>query len=324
MFRQQAWCIVLLCLAPLCLRADEPPRSGPMPGEPAPALVVSKWVRGDPVPRFEPGRLYVVDLWSTWCKPCLATMPHLSRLQAKHKSDLTVVAMNVWELTPARVPAVLKSLGGSMTVAMDSVPSGKEANEGLTAVAYMGTSFASIPRTFLIDREGRVAWIGTPLELEGPLAQVLAGTWEWKPFAKSYAAQMKSEWLYGEALSRVESAVAAADWEGAYKACEEAVKKDPTYAPRIANQGFAFLAMTILRLQERPTEVTALAQRASERALEVKGSADWRLSQLAAETAQAAGDRDRARQHLQQALETAPETERAPLRAALKALDKQR
>jgi thiol-disulfide isomerase/thioredoxin len=36
-------------------------------GDKAPALVVEKWLKGRPVPRFERGRLYVVEFWATWC-----------------------------------------------------------------------------------------------------------------------------------------------------------------------------------------------------------------------------------------------------------------
>ena len=327
-FRSPAACAGLLCLLPLGVGAGESelPPLGPMPGEPAPALVVSKWVRGEPVQRFEPGRLYLVDLWSTWCKPCLASMPHLRRVQARHAGALTVIAMNIWELTPARVPSVLQSLGDSMvvTVAMDSIPTGKEANEGVTALAYLGTSAAaSIPRSYLIDREGRVAWIGNPLEIEGPLARVLEGTWDSKSFAKSYKAAAKAEWRYGESLARVESAIAAADWQHGYEACEEAVKKDPAFAARIANQGFAYLASTILKLETPPAEATALARRAAERALELE-STDWRLFELASQAAAATGDREAARRHLQRALESAPAKEQASLQAALKALEKEK
>lgn len=180
--------------------------TGPDLGEPAPRIAASKWVRGTPVENFEPGQVYVIDFWSTWCKPCIDSMPTIHALESRYAEGLTVIAMNVWEMTPDRVPQFVESSKEMMPahVAMDSVPAGKEANEGLTARGYLGTSDdATIPKTFLIDQEGRVVWIGVPAYLENPLSQVLAGTWDWKlenekrvkleMFARNYTAAWCSQ-----------------------------------------------------------------------------------------------------------------------------------
>src|SRR5262245_29040684 len=50
-------------------------------GDPAPAFAVERWFRGEPRAALAPGRVYVVEFWTTWCGPCIAGMPHLSRLQ---------------------------------------------------------------------------------------------------------------------------------------------------------------------------------------------------------------------------------------------------
>jgi thiol-disulfide isomerase/thioredoxin len=293
-----------------------------MPGDTAPVLMVSKWLRGEPVDHFEPGRVYVVDLWATWRAPCLATMPHLSRLQAQYRNDLTVIALNVWELQPGRVDATIAALGDSMavTVALDSLPHGKEANEGLNAVAYMGSSeIVALPRTLLIDRVGKIVWIGTPRELTEPLRRVIDGTWEWQPFATTYTTTMEVELRYRELLGKVEAALEQADWDKAYRASEDVVAADPTYAPRIAHQGFTLIAMKILRM-DPPGDAAIVARQAAERALELKHEPDWRISKLAADAARASGDLAGARTHLQVALETAPEKERASLTEALEAV----
>ena len=172
--------------------------SEPIIGKSAPPIVASKWIRGNPVNHFESGQVYLIDFWSTWCKPCIASMPMLHTLEAKFAGKVTVIAMDVWEFEPARVSAFMETHGDTMpaVVAMDSIPTGKEANEGLTAREYLGTSeSASIPKSFIIDQQGRIAWIGSLEEIEGPLSLVLEGKWDVTAFAKAYnskaAAQKK-------------------------------------------------------------------------------------------------------------------------------------
>jgi thiol-disulfide isomerase/thioredoxin len=266
---------------------------GVMPGDAAPPLRVSAWRRGAPLPAFEPGHVYLVSLWASWSAPCLSAMPHLKRLEEEHPEALTVVAMNVWELDRGGVPAFVRVHGDSMParVAMDSLPPGKESNEGLMVLALQGDSeHPAIPRTYLIDQSGRVAWIGSPLEVDVPLSLVLGGVWDAAGFAEQYASAMGGELRYRELFAPLEAAVQAKNWEAALLASEAVAAADSAFGNRIANQGFAYVAMLIVA-QEAPSPAEfALARGAVDRALELKRVPDWRLHLLGAHVARAAGD----------------------------------
>lgn len=43
------------------------------------------------------GKVIYIDIWATWCGPCLAEMPHLEELKEKYKenSDLAIVSLSV-------------------------------------------------------------------------------------------------------------------------------------------------------------------------------------------------------------------------------------
>ncbi|MCP4092991.1 MAG: hypothetical protein GY747_06020, partial [Planctomycetes bacterium] len=52
-------------------------------------------------------------------------------------------------------------------------------NEGKTYKDYMtATGQRGIPTSFVIDQKGRLALIGNPMYLDGPLARIVAGTWD--------------------------------------------------------------------------------------------------------------------------------------------------
>src|SRR5438309_10278770 len=66
-------------------------------GKAAPALVVSGWLRGEPVANFAKGHVYVVESWATWCQPCVASMPHLTQIQKEFGDKATVIGVDVWD-----------------------------------------------------------------------------------------------------------------------------------------------------------------------------------------------------------------------------------
>jgi thiol-disulfide isomerase/thioredoxin len=297
--------------------------TGPLPGDEAPTIHAAQWLRGDPVEHYLPGHVYIVDLWATWCGPCLTAMPLLRDFQDRYPEDLTVIAMNVWELQPKRVPDLVKARADSIpsTVAVDSIPPGKEFNEGLTAVAFLGTSDAvSIPRTYLIDKKGRIAWIGTPDQLEDPLTQVLAGSWDLEAYAANYVRKMKVELKYRELSKPVETAVAQRRWQDALDASEAVVSADSSFAPKIAHSGFIFTAMSILNEDAPSTEEFQLADHALKRALELDPAMDWRTFLMSAKVAKALGNLEEASDYLAKAKRYAPPDSKSKLPSTVEEL----
>jgi len=151
-------------------------------GDAAPKLQVSSWVQGDPVKSFEKDKVYIVEFWATWCGPCRVSIPHLNELHTKYKDKgVIVIGQNVWENNPGEVAPFVKKMGKDMTyrVALDELAGGKADNGKMAKTWMTAAGQNGIPAAFVIDKAGKIAWIGHPMSLtESLLDQVVAGTYE--------------------------------------------------------------------------------------------------------------------------------------------------
>ncbi len=149
-------------------------------GDRAPEFKVEKFVKGQPITGFEKGNVYVVEFWATWCGPCIKAFPHLSELQKEYKDrGVTIIGTNVWETkdytdeTYAKVEKFVADKGDIMgyTVAYDG------AGQHMTKEWMSAAGQNGIPAAFVIGRDGNIAWIGHPMQLDYVLPDVVAGTW---------------------------------------------------------------------------------------------------------------------------------------------------
>jgi thiol-disulfide isomerase/thioredoxin len=147
-------------------------------GEPAPALKAD-WIRGGPhdIKAGKGKNVFVLEFWATWCGPCRMSMPHLSELQKKYKDKgLVVIGVAMSEEPASLIKSFLSQMGDKVAfpIALD------KNNE--TARAYMmALGVQAIPYSFVIDKDGLLAWHGSPFgEIDQVIEQCLAGTFNLK------------------------------------------------------------------------------------------------------------------------------------------------
>ncbi len=185
-----------------------PATSGPTLGigDAAPALEIATWIKGDPVDLAK-GRnknVYVVEFWATWCPPCIMSIPHITEIQKRYQ-DKNVVVVAISDEPPSLVTQFVQKQGDKMgyTVACDK--------EQKTHGSYMFASGQmSIPMIFIVNREGKIAWIGSPFDMDRVLEEVVAGRYD---IEKAKAQAKAEEKFYGKQLNELMLAVERGTWD---------------------------------------------------------------------------------------------------------------
>ena len=92
------------------------------------------------------GKLVLVNLWATWCGPCVEEMPSLDRLQAKLSDKLTILAISE-DRQGETVVAPFLQKNGIQHLAIFLDPK---------AAATNAFSAQGLPTSYLIARDGTI------------------------------------------------------------------------------------------------------------------------------------------------------------------------
>jgi thiol-disulfide isomerase/thioredoxin len=270
-----AWTLSLaVCLGATTAWAQDAPDAPPVPnkaeegqsltlGNNAPPLAIGEWLRGDEVTKFEPGQVYVVEFWATWCPPCRASMPHLSELQAEYGKKVifigvsdedkeTVTGFFGQESPVAGEDEAAKTWDEviNYTIALDAADG--------TGKAYMQASGQSgIPTAFIVGKDGKIEWIGHPMQIDEPIAAVVAGTWDREAAIKAMEEEKRAEEAARAAMREIQQAVQAKDFDTAVKVVDNLIKEFPD------NENFPMIRLQIVAMSGDSAALgTAIEQQA--------------------------------------------------------------
>jgi thiol-disulfide isomerase/thioredoxin len=235
--RRMTALLVLLGVATLAVAQPVSPAATLKVGDPAPPLKVGKWVQGEPVETFEPGTVYVVEFWATWCGPCIQSIPHVSALQQKHGDKVVVIGQNVFEQDESKVEPFVKQMGEKMTyrVVMDDKSTDQRGAMASTWMEAAGRN--GIPAAFIVDQKGKIAWIGHPMGMDDVLQQVVDGKFD-------PAAEAKKQEQLQVAQRKVMEALQKDDADAAMAALDDLAKLDPAMGKQVPMIKFGVLLQT--------------------------------------------------------------------------------
>lgn len=200
-----------------------------MVGDRAPELSIAKWIKGDPVKKFVKGKVYIVEFWATWCPPCIASMPHLTKLQKKYRDKgLTVIGATSVDRRGNSLVGVerLVEAKGEVLGYRVAWDKGRETSDAFMRASGQG----GLPSAFLVNQDGRIAYIGHPMGLDAVLEEVISGKHDLEAAVASNSVQLM-----------VKKAMRTRDWPGVLKFIDEMLGKDKERYAKLALHKFEIL-----------------------------------------------------------------------------------
>jgi len=226
-------------------------------GDRPPPLQAMAWIMGEPLVELPEGKVHVVNFFATWCGASQQSMRQMSSLAEQYAQDLSIIGVNVREAEhgEASVEAVSRFLAERWpklphSVAMDDPDSAPLFESWMRAAGMYGT-----PTAFIIGRDGRIAFIGIPIDqsvaytFEQALADAIAGTSNMEAARAVHADTEReiAEYLDVRSIMEpVDAAREAGDHAAVVKAIEAIVAEHPDYRLRTLHSRLSAL----LRLDE--------------------------------------------------------------------------
>jgi tetratricopeptide (TPR) repeat protein len=223
--------VVLLCTTTLCFSQDAMATLNI--GDKAPPISGLDWLKGDPINSFQSGHIYVIEFGYIGCPGCTQSIPHMSEIAEKFKGQVTLISV-FYNEKKARMPRFLDSWGDRIkyTVAIDEESKKTMQNAWLKPAAI---NYA--PAAFIINRDGKIVWIGNPgkgFGIDEALQAILNGEDLKNIRMKSYLQEGFSYAAF--------SAFEKKDLEVSVLLAERAIRENPEYTPPyVAKLDFLFV-----------------------------------------------------------------------------------
>ena len=158
-------------------------------GDVAPPLAVTSWIQHPQHALPERGHVTVVEFWATWCGPCIANIPHLTALQKTYAARGVVVvgatSVDEWGNDRAAVERLIAAKRASFDYAVALLPD----TRGIHLNPWFRAAHIDwLPTAFVIARDGRIAFIGDPMQVDDVIPAVLDGSWDFTKARRRYIA----------------------------------------------------------------------------------------------------------------------------------------
>jgi thiol-disulfide isomerase/thioredoxin len=114
------------------------------------------------------GKIVFLEFFGHKCPPCLASIPHLIKLQKKYKNKLAIVSVEVQGLNNAQLQKFTKKKGMNYIVVSD-----EKANGVVDYISARAQWQGSIPFLVAMDKKGDVQFVQAGMLPEASLEELI-------------------------------------------------------------------------------------------------------------------------------------------------------
>ena len=155
---------------------------------------------------------------------------------------MNFIGVSVWEQDQKKVKPFVEKMGDKMAyrVAMDVVPEKESDNKGAMANNWMKAAGQNgIPTAFIINKEGKVAWIGHPSKMDEPLEKIATGYWDLQVAAAEHKKAMEERAKMMKLQTKLVQAMNGDDPRKTVTVIDEVVAEIPRLEGQLGSAKFA-------------------------------------------------------------------------------------
>jgi thiol-disulfide isomerase/thioredoxin len=226
-------------------------------GDNAPTFKVATWLKGDSTKGIERGKVTIVEFWATWCGPCLANIPHLSKVATEYKDkNVNVFAISVKERSVTDADSLRRFIKGPKGQTMHYNVGADDAEQFMSKNWLAPVGQNGIPFAMVIDQQGTIAWMGHPAIIDSPLAKIVAGKWDLTKALFDLKESIRTAKVDNDMIPRLNALAGKKDYKEMLRVVDSALAKEPGLIKQFATPHFKFLAL----LQTNPEASVTFAR----------------------------------------------------------------
>jgi len=227
-------------------------------GDDAPEFKVAHWLKNASRATVERGNVNVVEFWATWCGPCLAGVPHLSKIAEEYQSkEVKVFGISVLERRTTDLDSLKRFMLGAKGQQMHYIVGADDSNKFMSTNWMRATGHGGIPFAMVVDKQGKIAWMGHPLLMDKPLEQIVNGSWDLGVARARYLEDKRLDSIDNSIIPHFNTFMGK-DYASGLMAIDSLLKREPALKYRYYTAHFTFACL----LMTDPGQAVAYARKA--------------------------------------------------------------